>query len=69
MPPYFPALILCGLEDHERAVERLEHGYEIGDTMLRDLKAYPPCDRMRNLPQFAALMQRMAFPPARREAP
>lgn len=62
VPPYFQALVLSGLEQHEQAITRLEEAYRTGDTMLRDLKADAAWDRMRNLPRFAALMRQMAFP-------
>jgi tetratricopeptide (TPR) repeat protein len=62
VPPYFQALVLSGLDEKQHAIERLEHGYHTGDTMLRDLKADPHWDRMRRLPRFVALMQQMAFP-------
>jgi TolB-like protein/Tfp pilus assembly protein PilF len=62
VPPYFQALVLSGLDEKEDAIERLEHGYQTGDTMLRDLRADPHWDRMRNVPRFVALMQQMAFP-------
>ena len=62
VPPYFPALVLSGLGERERALDRLEQAYAEGDTMLRDLKADPHWDRMRSLPRFEALMQKMAYP-------
>lgn len=65
VPPYFQALVLCGLEENDRAIARLEEAYRIGDTMLRDLKADPHWDRMRSLPRFAALMRQMAYPETR----
>ena len=46
----------------DRALDRLEQSYAEGDTMLRDLKADAHWDRMRSLPRFATLMQRMAYP-------
>ena len=62
LPPYFPALVLGGLGDNERALDRLEQAYREGDTMLRDLKADPHWDRMRSLPRFVELMRKMAYP-------
>jgi len=62
VPPYFPALVLSGLGEHDRALDRLEQAYAEGDTMLRDLKADAHWDRMRSLPRFEALMQKMAYP-------
>jgi tetratricopeptide (TPR) repeat protein len=62
LPPYFPALVLGGLGDNERALDRLEQASREGDTMLRDLKADPHWDRMRALPRFEELMRKMAYP-------
>ena len=62
VPPYFPALVLSGLEENERALDRLAQAYREGDTMLRDLKADAQWDRMRALPRFEALMRKMAYP-------
>jgi TolB-like protein len=62
VPPYFPALVLSGLEEKERALDYLEQAYGDGDTMLRDLKADAQWDRMRALPRFEALMRKMAYP-------
>jgi TolB-like protein/Tfp pilus assembly protein PilF len=64
VPPYFPALVLSGLDRTDAALDRLEEAVRRSDTMLRDLKADPPWDRMRHLPRFDALMRLMAFPPA-----
>lgn len=64
VPPYFPALVLSGLDRVEEVLDRLEEAYRRSDTMLRDLKADPHWDRMRHLPRFEALMESMAFPAA-----
>ena len=68
VPPYFPALVLAGVGDHERALDRLEQCYRDGDTMLRDLKADPHWDQMRALPRFQELMRKMAFPETQESA-
>ncbi len=66
VPPYFPALVHAGLEEADAALTLLERSLEIGDTMIRDLRADSQWDRMRGLPRFQALMERLAFPyPAR----
>ncbi len=52
----FFALILGGLGENERALDRLEEAFHEGDTMLRDLKVDPHWDRMRSLPRSEALM-------------
>ncbi len=62
VPPYFPALVLAGLGEPDRALDRLEQAYREGDTMLRDLKADPHWDPMRSLPRFQQLMRKMAYP-------
>ncbi len=62
IPPYFFALIYCGLEERENAINRLEQAYAVRDTMLRDLKADPHWDRMRGEPRFQAMFRKMAFP-------
>jgi adenylate cyclase len=62
VPPYFRALVLSGLGEYDRALDRLEQAYAEGDTMLRDLKADAHWDRMRSLPRFEALMEKMAYP-------
>ena len=62
VPPYFFALILGGLGENERALDRLEEAFHEDDTMLRDLKVDPHWDRMRSLPRFEALMQKMNYP-------
>ena len=62
MPPYFPALVHCGLGETEHAVDRLEQAYAVRDTMIRDLKADPHWDRLRSEPRFEALMRKMAYP-------
>lgn len=62
VPPYFPALVLAGLGESDRVLDRLEQAYREGDTMLRDLKADPQWDPMRSLPRFEQLMRKMAYP-------
>jgi tetratricopeptide (TPR) repeat protein len=62
VPPYFPALVHCGLDEREQALDRLEQAYAVRDTMLRDLKADPHWDSLASEQRFEALMQKMAFP-------
>ena len=62
VPPYFPALILSGLEETDAALDRLEQAYAEGDTMQCDLKADPHWDRMAALPRFEGSMRKMAYP-------
>ena len=62
VPPYFPALVHCGLGETEHALDRLEQAYAVRDTMIRDLKADPLWDRLLSEPRFEALMRKMAYP-------
>lgn len=64
VPPYFFALVHCGLGEKEHALDRLEQAYAVRDTMLRDLKADPHWDRLAGEPRLLALIERMAYPPA-----
>ena len=62
VPPYFPALVHAGLDEAERAMDRLEEAWRQRDTMLRDLKADPHWDSLHHHPRFQDLMAKMAFP-------
>jgi hypothetical protein len=62
VPPYFFALVHAGLDDADRALDHLEQAYEGRDTMMRDLKADPHWDRLRELPRFRALFAKMRYP-------
>lgn len=62
VPPYFPALVHCGLDETEQAIDRLEQAYDVRDTMIRDLKADPHWDRLRSETRFEVLMRKMAYP-------
>ena len=62
VPPYFLALVLSGLEENDRALDRLEQAHREGDTMLRDLKADPHWDRLRSMPRFIELMRKLDYP-------
>ncbi|MGE0813445.1 MAG: tetratricopeptide repeat protein [Vicinamibacterales bacterium] len=62
VPPYFPALVLSGLDRADDALDRLEQAHGQSDTMLRDLLADPSWDRLRGTARFTALMRAMAFP-------
>jgi serine/threonine protein kinase/tetratricopeptide (TPR) repeat protein len=62
VPPYFPALVHCGLGETEPALDRLEQAYAVRDTMIRDLKADPAWDRLCSEPRFQTLMRKMAYP-------
>lgn len=62
VPPYFLALVHCGLGEVDLALDRLEQAYAVRDMMLRDLKADPHWRRLGNPPRLAALFERMAYP-------
>jgi serine/threonine protein kinase len=63
VPPYFPALVHCGLGEATQALDLLEQAYSERDTMIRDLKADPPWDQIKDQPRYQELMAEMAFPP------
>jgi eukaryotic-like serine/threonine-protein kinase len=62
VPPYFSALVYCGMGEKTRAIERLDQAYSVRDTMLRDLKADAQWDSLRDQTGFQELLQKMAFP-------
>ncbi|UCF67466.1 MAG: hypothetical protein JSV80_17135 [Acidobacteriota bacterium] len=62
VPPYVFALVHSGLEQPDRALDRLKQAYAERDTMLRDLEAVAHWDRMRSGPRFEGLMRRTAHP-------
>ena len=62
VPPYFLALVHCGLGEVSLAIDRLEQAFAIKDTMLRDLKADRQWDRIHSEPRFQKLLQNMAYP-------
>ena len=62
VPPYFLALVHCGLGEVDLALDRLEQAYAARDTMLRDLRADPHWRRLGSSPRLEALLARMAYP-------
>ena len=59
VPPYFLALIHCGLGQEERALDCLERACELPDTMIRDLKVDPPLEVIRSDPRYHELLRRV----------
>jgi serine/threonine-protein kinase len=62
MPPYFGAVVLCGLDEKEAALARLERAMAERDTMLRDIRVDPALASLRGEPRFLALQAQMRFP-------
>ncbi|MGB2717779.1 MAG: winged helix-turn-helix domain-containing protein [Vicinamibacterales bacterium] len=60
--PTFVAIAWLGLPEREIAIEWLEKAYEIHDPYLVLLNVSPWFDRLREVPRFQALLQRMSFP-------
>jgi tetratricopeptide (TPR) repeat protein len=61
VPPYFGAVVLCGLGEREQALARLERAAAERDSMLRDVRVDRVWDGLRDDPRFAALSTRMRF--------
>lgn len=62
VPPYFLALVYCGLGEAALAIDQLEQAYATKDTMIRDLKADAQWDTIHHEPGFQKLLQTMAYP-------
>jgi TolB-like protein/DNA-binding winged helix-turn-helix (wHTH) protein/tetratricopeptide (TPR) repeat protein len=62
VPPIFIAAIAAALGQHDRALERLEHGYQTRDPYLVLLKESPLFDPLRDLPRFRRISSLMKFP-------
>lgn len=56
------AFIYLALGNKEDAIKRLEEGYEQHDVWMKELRAWPWFDSLKNEPRHKALMQRMNFP-------
>lgn len=59
VPPYFLALIHCGLGQIDEAFEYLNVACDLPDTMVRDLKVDPPLEVLREDSRFEELLQRI----------
>ena len=56
------ASVYLALGKKEEALSRLEKGYEQRDGWLKELKAWPWFDTLKNEPRYKDLMRRMNFP-------
>jgi len=56
------AAVYIALGDKEKALNQLEQGYEQRDVWMKELKAWPWFDRLKNEPRYKDLMKRMNFP-------
>jgi adenylate cyclase len=58
------AAVYLALGDKEKAMSQLEQGYEQRDVWMKELKAWPWFDTLKNEPRYKDLIRRMNFPPA-----
>jgi TolB-like protein/class 3 adenylate cyclase/Tfp pilus assembly protein PilF len=56
------AAIYTALGEKDQALSHLEKGYELRDVWMKELKAWPWFDSLKNEPRYKALIQRMNFP-------
>lgn len=56
------AAVYAALGEKEKALDQLEKGYEQRDVWMKELKAWPWFDSLRDEPRYKNLMQRMNFP-------
>jgi len=61
VPPYAFALVYAGLEQHERALEWLEHAYTVRDVHLIWLPMDARWDAFRTESAFVGLIERCGF--------
>jgi tetratricopeptide (TPR) repeat protein len=61
VPPYAFALIHAGLEQHERALEWLDHAHKVRDVHLIWLPMDARWDAFRTEPTFGRLIERCGF--------
>jgi TolB-like protein/Flp pilus assembly protein TadD len=61
VPPYAIALVHAGLGRHERAVDWLQHAYNVRDVHLVWLPMDPKWDPLRDEPSFVRLLERCGF--------
>ena len=59
VPPYFRALVHCGLGQIDEAFEYLNEACDLPDTMVRDLKVDPPLEVLREDPRYDELLRRI----------
>ncbi len=56
------AVIYIALGEKEEALSQLEQGYEQHDVWMKELKAWPWFDTLKNEPRYKDLIRRMNFP-------
>ena len=56
------AAIYVALGNKEQALNQLEKGYEQNDVWMKELKAWPWFDDLKDEPRYKSLMQKMNFP-------
>jgi tetratricopeptide (TPR) repeat protein len=61
VPPYFLALVHCGLGDASAALDHLDRAVTLPDSMVRDLKVDPPLALLRPEPRFRSLLARIGL--------
>jgi adenylate cyclase len=61
VPPYYQALILAGLGDRGRALDRLEKSLDSRDDFASYIKVDPRFDDLRREPRFVGLLRRMGL--------
>ena len=61
VPPYFPALVLAGLDERSAALELLDAALTAGDTMIRDLAIDTAWWPFADDPEYQRLLHRMGL--------
>ncbi|HLF47504.1 MAG TPA: tetratricopeptide repeat protein [Chitinophagaceae bacterium] len=56
------AAVYLALGDTEKALSQLQKGYEQRDVWMKELKAWPWFDTLKNEPRYKDLIKRMNFP-------
>jgi adenylate cyclase len=56
------ASVYLALGKKDEALNRLEKGYEQRDGWLKELKAWPWFDELKNEPRYTELIRKMNFP-------
>jgi adenylate cyclase len=57
-----PAAVYLALGEKEKSLSQLEKGFEQRDVWMKELKAWPWFDRLRDEQRYKDLMKRMNFP-------
>ena len=62
VPPYFPALVLAGINERAEALGELRRAVAARDTMVRDLAIDTPWWSFRQDPAYQALLRELKLP-------